>query len=693
MKRKGKKKGSTFLIVMVLMSIIFVVGSSMLALTASDYKVRINESKKLQNLYLADSGLDIVENIIIKSTQQIIKYADDKVKKELLTVSNQNSNGTNILNNNSENKKVDSNYANNKFKEIFLDYITKSQNGMSIFKYLILNEQYISNIDDTNIDFQEYVNNNSNPNKDFEIQVPEEYTLIEEEVNGQKQVKAIEIKVLSTFEDKNSELKNKKTISTKFKIKIPEYNTKVSLVDVLNIYNNKAITIDGNLSVKEGGNLNIEGDIWVKGDVEDFKNDSEFIFEKYKGGIEIDSSNFNLVGNIYTGESLNLRNSSNSKIEGSIYAKNLYLGKEIDGVYSNKNNLTITKDVIVNNDLALNDKNSNIIIEGDFYGINDQTEDMKTPEKALNSSSIIVNENTSSKINIKGTSYIMGVAYLDVTDLDGNKYETGESVAVKGNYLAYNDVREIDESTNLKYYGPLQLIEFENSDNKSSINKKSDYIYDYYSKEENKDKFQSGGVTLNNVKSVGISVDKNGKIQKRNLRDTSGSLIYTPDEVQDKQREFIIDVLAMGDNTKIGDLNYYDKVKICVSNQIEINNLDVSKSNEDGETGILIVKNGDIRLTGKKEGLVIVDGNVIIEGDFNFKGAIIATGNIEFKGSGNRSIMYDSNIIKDILVNNEEIKNIFKSTNIVSSEIRVNSNSSIYDKKSFLETSSWKIEK
>ena len=693
MKRKGKKKGSTFLIVMVLMSIIFVVGSSMLALTASDYKVRINESKKLQNLYLADSGLDIVENIIIKSTQQIIKYADDKVKKELLTVSNQNSNGTNILNNNSENKKVDSNYANNKFKEIFLDYITKSQNGMSIFKYLILNEQYISNIDDTNIDFQEYVNNNSNPNKDFEIQVPEEYTLIEEEVNGQKQVKAIEIKVLSTFEDKNSELKNKKTISTKFKIKIPEYNTKVSLVDVLNIYNNKAITIDGNLSVKEGGNLNIEGDIWVKGDVEDFKNDSEFIFEKYKGGIEIDSSNFNLVGNIYTGESLNLRNSSNSKIEGSIYAKNLYLGKEIDGVYSNKNNLTITKDVIVNNDLALNDKNSNIIIEGDFYGINDQTEDMKTPEKALNSSSIIVNENTSSKINIKGTSYIMGVAYLDVTDLDGNKYETGESVAVKGNYLAYNDVREIDESTNLKYYGPLQLIEFENSDNKSSINKKSDYIYDYYSKEENKDKFQSGGVTLNNVKSVGISVDKNGKIQKRNLRDTSGSLIYTPDEVQDKQREFIIDVLAMGDNTKIGDLNYYDKVKICVSNQIEINNLDVSKSNEDGETGILIVKNGGIRLTGKKEGLVIVDGNVIIEGDFNFKGAIIATGNIEFKGSGNRSIMYDSNIIKDILVNNEEIKNIFKSTNIVSSEIRVNSNSSIYDKKSFLETSSWKIEK
>ena len=76
----------------------------------------------------------------------------------------------------------------------------------------------------------------------------------------------------------------------------------------------------------------------------------------------------------------------------------------------------------------------------------------------------------------------MGVAYLDATDLNGNKYETGESVAIKGNYLAYNDVSEIDENTKMKYYGPLQLIEFESSKDKSSISQKADYIYNYYKK-------------------------------------------------------------------------------------------------------------------------------------------------------------------------------------------------------------------
>lgn len=702
--RKNKKKGSTFVIVIVLMSIIFTLGSAILAVTISDYKIRISESKKLQNLYLADSGLDIVENIISKSTQQIIKYADMKVKKEILNITNENSNYENIIDDNSENIELDSDYINNKFKEIFIDFIDRDKNGIPLFQYLISNKKYIKNIEDGgNIIYEDYTYENED--KQFEITIAdgtEGYNKIQEEVNGKKQIKAIEIKVLSTFRDTKSELKNEKTISTKFKIKVPEYNTKVSVVDILNIYDKKAITIDGNLEATEGGNLDIEGDIWVKGNTENFKNDSEFIFEKYKGGIEIENSNLNLTGNIYTGESLTLRNSSESKIEGNLYAKNLYLGKEIDGDYSsNKNTITITRDVIVNNDLALNDKNSIISINGNFYGINDQTEGMNTPEKALNSSSIIVNESTNSKINIKGTSYIMGVAYLDATDLKGNKYETGESVAIKGNYLAYNDVKEIDEDTILKYYGPLQLIEFEESNGKSSISQKSDYIYDYYSNEDNKDKFKNGVVTLDSVKSVGVSVDKSGNIQNRNLKDTSESLLYTPKEVEDKQKEFILNVLAMGDYTQTNNLNYYDKVKNSVASQIKYGELErlniekyIKEDQEENDKEICIIaKKGDVTLTGNKEGLVIVDGDITIEGDFNFSGAIIATGDITFKGSKDRSIEYDANVIKDILADNQELKEIFKSNNSTSSEIIVSSNSEIYNKENFLETLSWKIEK
>ena len=59
----------------------------------------------------------------------------------------------------------------------------------------------------------------------------------------------------------------------------------------------------------------------------------------------------------------------------------------------------------------------------------------------------------------------MGVAYLNATDESGNKYQTGESVAVKGNYLAYTDVDDVlNGATNvtLKYYSPLQLLESKN---------------------------------------------------------------------------------------------------------------------------------------------------------------------------------------------------------------------------------------
>ena len=54
---KKRKKGSSFVIVLIITSIFFIVGTSVLTMVGSDYKNRINESKRVQNLYEADSGL------------------------------------------------------------------------------------------------------------------------------------------------------------------------------------------------------------------------------------------------------------------------------------------------------------------------------------------------------------------------------------------------------------------------------------------------------------------------------------------------------------------------------------------------------------------------------------------------------------------------------------------------------------
>lgn len=688
MKIKGKKKGSTFLIVMVLMSIIFTVGSAILAVTASDYKTRINESKKLQNLYLADSGLDIVENIIIKSTQEAIKYADNEVKKEILNLSNEKLN--------------DSTYINNIFKEKFYDFLTVNnkkyiningnQEEIDLLPYLILENKYIENIKDNGeIEYQTIEKEN-----DFEISLSENGYIVTED--------GIEINVTSTFENKDEQLKNKKTISTKYIVSAPEYTTEISEVDVLSIYDKKVITIDGNMVVngEEGkeNTLEITGDIWVKGNGEEF-NDSEFTFEKYKGGIDLKNSQFKINGNIYTNESLSLRNNvKDSIINGSLYARNMYIGKEVGTAISSNNKITIKKDVIVNNDLALNASNSSILIENNFYGINDKTAEVETSNKALNSSSIIVNESKDSHITINKDSYIMGVAYINATDLEGNKYQTGESIAVKGNYLAYSDVEGVNENIKLKYYSPLQLLESINGD--SSVESKADYFSKYYSNVDSNYKYNDGGVKiLGNVKSVGASIkDSNGTIQKTNITDTDSKVI------ENIRNEFARNVFAMGDVNILGNLYENQEVIKTVENQVDfekVKSIQNNKFNED--EGIILLKVSDNenetiviednKYNGKeiKKGLILTNANITIKGDFEFTGNIISTGNISFEGTGNKIIKYDSNVIKNILSLNNDLQSIFNGDNSSTSEIRINSSSDIYNKDNFFKTSAWKIEK
>ena len=79
---KKKRKGSSLIIVIIIMAILFTTGSAILTLTASDYKMRTNASKKLENLYAADSGLDIVENVILKNSEAAIIYANKKIKEK-----------------------------------------------------------------------------------------------------------------------------------------------------------------------------------------------------------------------------------------------------------------------------------------------------------------------------------------------------------------------------------------------------------------------------------------------------------------------------------------------------------------------------------------------------------------------------------------------------------------------------------
>lgn len=695
MKIRKKKKGSTFVIVVVVMAIIFTTGTTILAVTANDYKMRINQSKKLQNLYEADSGLDVVENIIIKTSQEAIKYADKEVKKKFTEL---------------DDKDRSKDKINEIFKDKFYEFLTVrnkeilNEKEVEILEYLILEKKYIKSIlESGKLEYDSAISNIENR---FIIEIPEGGYV--KNINNGK-VSNITIEVKSNFESTEGQLKNKKTVSTKYSITAPDYNSEITSINIYPVFDGKAITADGNMNVESLGNksiVNISGDIWVQGN-NNLGNSPEYTFDKYIGGIKLDNTSFNINGNIYTANTFHLNNLVNeSSVNGDIYAKNIYIGKSINSNVSKLNNISFEKNVVVNNDLALNATNSSIVIKNNFYGINEKTTEVSTANKALSSSSIIVNDTSNtSTITVNKDSYIMGVAYLNATDESGNKYQTGESVAVKGNYLAYTDVDDVlNGATNvtLKYYSPLQLLESKNGQSNAIM--KADYFAEYYSKNNNSYNFNDGGVSLKkSVKSVGASVkDNQGKIQKSNINDSDISI------VNEQRNEFARNVFAMGDTTGLGD-DLYDgqEVKRQVSNQVNFNEIrKVQGSSFDTTEGMVILKgnenenieieNGKIKGTDIElsKGLIIANGDITIDGNFSFTGNIITTGNIILKGEGEKNITYDPQVVRSILaLNHDLLKDIFVKSQGDREEVKVTSASELYSVDKFLTKSLWRIVK
>jgi hypothetical protein len=694
-KIRKKKKGSTFVTVVVVMAIIFTTGTTILAVTANDYKMRINQSKKLQNLYEADSGLDVVENIIIKTSQEAIKYADKEVKKKFTEL---------------DDKDRSKDKINEIFKDKFYEFLTVrnkeilNEKEVEILEYLILEKKYIKAIlESGKLEYDSAISNIENR---FIIEIPEGGYV--KNINNGK-VSNITIEVKSNFESTEGQLKNKKTVSTKYSITAPDYNSEITSINIYPVFDGKAITADGNMNVESLGNksiVNISGDIWVQGN-NNLGNNPEYTFDKYIGGIKLDNTSFNINGNIYTANTFHLNNLVNeSSVNGDIYAKNIYVGKSINSNVSKLNNISFEKNVVVNNDLALNATNSNIVIKNNFYGINEKTTEVSTANKALSSSSIIVNDTSNtSTITVNKDSYIMGVAYLNATDESGNKYQTGESVAVKGNYLAYTDVDDVlNGATNvtLKYYSPLQLLESKNGQSNATM--KADYFAEYYSKNNNSYNFNDGGVSLKkSVKSVGASVkDNQGNIQKSNINDSDISI------VNEQRNEFARNVFAMGDTTGLGD-DLYDgqEVKRQVSNQVNFNEIRrVQGSSFDITEGMVILKgnenenieieNGKIKGTDIElsKGLIIANGDITIDGNFSFTGNIITTGNIILKGEGEKNITYDPQVVRSILaLNYDLLKDIFVKSQGNREEVKVTSASELYSVDKFLTKSLWRIVK
>lgn len=819
---KRKKLGNSLIVVVIMCMVVTTVSAATLTMVAGNYKARVVESKRVENLYSSDSGLDVAYNIIGKTFDSAINYGygsvellkinegnspdrsayntlkNDIIAQQAIIDASQNQNiMTDAVKNSmkrieEDNKQINE-LINREFRRTFNEFITgnyqegdpqpqttetdKAKRLVDYIKY----SSYKSvnyNKDTRRISFAT-INVNFTGSSKPTLWVPVDGEdnpdgisfngFREPDDNGKYK---IVVKSRFRIENENEAAigENSRIVQATYFIKIPNYEDIFSKQESGDLHeylalNNRALTIGGDMNIDNINSLNVNGNIFVQG-VEPtiINNDgtppSNRTYEKYHGGITLSrSTNVNFNNDVITRNTFNIRNDANVTIDGNLYGRNVYMGGQhynnpnegLDEVATNST-LNAKNKVVLDNDLALKATDHSSIIIRDFYGINDKNifyDDLKgnidplvTGDKVKSSSSIIVNgsDNTTS-INIDNSAYIMGTAHINTTG-NNEGYQTGESGAVKGNYVAYSvPLEEVNnQPEKFDYYDPLQLL------NDSNVFNKATHFASYWNGKEASTggihwpKDRDGNIDLSKIHSIGAIVyqeDKKGDEQQPKPRvmipNYLPALELGPNgEVYKARIDFAKNAYKFGQgDSSISDYDNPNPITFnslmtlsatTIGTDYKFNNeMSIEKEkavfNWDPQN-IIVIKGSHssasdytgnsykvIDATNNKEinAVIATTGDVIIDGDVTLNGGLIANGNLTITGGNDASgvsINYNKDLIDRIQQKNNNIHNLFfrvfgngmideiEDTSI--STIQTNTNVS-YDLKNFLESQWWKI--
>ncbi|MDO4926260.1 MAG: hypothetical protein Q3980_11480 [Turicibacter sp.] len=671
-----KKKGSAMLSVTIFTTVIIAVAAVSLTVVANDYKMKVNESKKVANLYGAESGLNMAYNVLVKVFDYAVEVSNQAVEA--------------MLDNNDLALDDSQEKMNEVFQDAFIsvfesETLPGDKNGTKIdgiLEYCLSQQQYPAFKDDKVV-FQ-----------DFDFSSSDQLAI---HVDRDRK----DLKFIFTFtSDFTSSTQvtqsNERQVSVKYSINVPTYQGAIkenfTTVSIENypIFIDSVVNIDGNALLT--GNINVIGNLRVKGLHVDT---NEVVYEKYTNGLNIKNGQLNLQGNIMTNETVSLNENGkifvtakiDEKQTGNIYARNVYVGK--DNIVSLPTNasLTVSDSILLDNDLSVNVQadpsgKKSTVHTTNLYGLNDKNLVSNDGNPVRESSSLIVNSDGAT-IEVAEETYLSGVAYIDTKD---ECYQTGESVAIRGNYLTYSEVLPgYENRVQMKYYNPLLLVEVIDGD--SSLNKKAQYFV--YASIDGSLELKDGGVKLNPTKThtVGAWISE-GQVSKLN------SLGYNEQDEQllsDKRKLYASQVFNMGmpsspsayQNGKVlktvanqikfeHDLfsnlnkefnNYYGEVILNGDEQVLI----IIKANEDGTNDVIYMNtNQSIIKTvpNVHNALIITKGDILLLGNVDFTGNIIAAGSLYVdknnQTNGDVSLNFDKQVTQQIIaVNYTNLKEIF----------------------------------
>ncbi|WP_271809409.1 hypothetical protein [Clostridium beijerinckii] len=800
-----KKEGSSLVTVAIISFVLITVATAMVSMTVGDYKMRMTESTRIKNLYSSESGLDVAYDILVKTfdaatiygtkqteiykTSPDITAIDDEIKSirkddsihnkdeqiksleaqkdEMLDSYFKRIFYTFIYNENSQESSTPNNEDELRKSIKALEYVVVDNNGNESYESVSINTE---NTNAMNLFIGEQTENG-----DYDDRIRYEEVHADLQNGKEYSSRNYTIKITSQYSTEDTNGTTKRKLQTIYNLLVPNYkdvafSERSTELPKYTFMNDKAIIVGKNMNV-DNANFSVNGNIYVEGDgYEDLDgNEESRAYDKYSGGVALNAdSNKDIVfnGDVITGKTFNIRNNINATINGNLYAMNVYAGNErADDPHSMNSTLDVNEvdgnggEVVVDNDMTLKADNTNITINK-FYGVNDKNikyndqtgiNGTNKTDKPLGrtSSCVIVNGNENSNIKINKEAYIMGVAHINTT----NGYNTGESVGVKDNYIAYSIPEEDDDSFKEEKFkdkssdtdGSLQLLDEDN------VIKKSNHFVKYWGDKLELD--NAGGIYLpiktpdhpeRNTYALGaiVYLYKDGTSEaEAKVLGSSYRLNNIPTIVSDKQKEFASKVYNVGgknltedqkkslyeslgnNKDKVSDLMNIDGVNDEYKNKNEIffkefddssdetpdeesnnekaifsdKNIIIQSSNKDE-----IVKDGEdiiisVNSNNTLNAFIATSGDVTINGNVKIKGNIIAEGNMNIGGgSEQKSIQYDNELSNRIQAARVDLfDSVFGHMRDDSSENPSGGNTSNlvveYDLNKFIKNTLWKI--
>ena len=449
------RRGSTMVVVICTIGILWMVGLALSSLAVTNLKVKKIEDSRKKAFYSAEAGLDQAYAVALEHVEDAIRDGNDNVKTKTAELIAREREQFVI------GEESDCFYSDGtlKFAEVEKHFQGWFKEG-----------------------FEHYFDLKSLPDiiKDYEYKavsgytMPPEITVDEGESYGfgespyaAKQEEMC-VSMISRFHLEKEEGNITRRLHANINIKVPVYDSSYSCVNnkvdaKVHPLFEKAVTSDGDTVLE--GSVQVRGDIYAYG----AEGGGLIVGDGSAGTLEIE-------GNIISHNDVAVKKDNSSvKLSGGgyVYCSSLEIPSGVSGC-----DIEINGNVNTCDDIVFNGARSRLFVDGTYYGFSDG----RTGSLVDAGSSIVINSpdiGNASSLEITGKRnlnaemnettpengvYIAGTVYID----GEKKYQTGESVAIKGNYLAYTKPlsgltgdNAIYNSNNVirRYYDSMELAD------------------------------------------------------------------------------------------------------------------------------------------------------------------------------------------------------------------------------------------